>query len=82
MKAKRYSEKPVEAIEWTGMNIVNVLLLCPNAKISQRNEISELIVETSEGKKVVPVSGYIVKTPTQEFIVLDAMEFAATYEVE
>ena len=81
---KRYVKKPIpiEAVQWTGDNRVEVLNFCNQARfeyVINPLEI-ELVIHTLEGKMTAKVGDYIIKGVRGEFYPCAREIFEETYE--
>ena len=78
--AKKYRKKPVviEAVQWTGDNLVEVSMLMPHGGY---DGIAKTIkIETLEGEMVANIGDYIIKGIKGEFYPCKPDIFEQTYE--
>lgn len=76
---KIYRKKPVEvqAVQWDGENVSEVLEFCGNARLKDDN----LFIDTLEGTMEAKKGDYIIKGVKGEFYPCKPEIFEATYEV-
>lgn len=80
----KYVKKPVqiEAVEWTGNNIVDIVEFCPKCfgKPIPGTDSSELVISTLEGPMKASVGDYIIKGLVGEFYACKPDVFLMTYD--
>lgn len=76
----RYRKKPVEieAIQWTGDNLTEVMAFCPKAHPEHMSSL--LVIERLEGKLYAQEDDYIIKGVEGEFYPCSPSVFLATYD--
>ena len=76
----KYRRKPVEieAIRWTGDNLIEVLAFCPKAHYEHMSQM--LVIKTLQGKMYVDEGDYIIKDLEAEFYPCRPSVFRAMYE--
>lgn len=76
----KYRKKPVEieAIQWTGDNLTEVMAFCPKAYPDDMTSL--LVIETLEGKLYAPEEDYIIKGVDGEFYPCNPSVFLAAYD--
>jgi hypothetical protein len=77
-----YRKKPVEiqAIEWTGKNIDEVVNFCPICYLKPTNNKEELTISTLEGPMTANVGDYIIMGVKGEFYPCKPDIFEMTYD--
>lgn len=80
---KVYRKKPVEveAVEWTGSNLDEILEWAGNAVSVHPGNDTELSVVTNHGSTTASAGDYIIKSPADEFYPCTKEVFVATYDV-
>jgi hypothetical protein len=80
----KYRKKPVEieALQWTGENVTEVLNFCPSCftKSIPGTEYNELFISTLEGPMKASVGDYIIKGIKSEFYACKPDVFELTYD--
>ncbi len=78
----KYRKKPIviEAIQWTGKNIDEVLRFMPKVDIGQKHQEEELTIITLEGNMTTSKGDWIIKGVKGEFYPCKPDIFEATYE--
>ena len=79
--AKKYRKKPVviEAVQWTGDNVIEMYQFTGIKSIKVSNS-DELIVHTLEGDMIASNGDYIIKGIKGEFYPCKSDIFEQTYE--
>ena len=79
---KRYRKKPVEieALLWTGDNVVEVVDFCSSCYHYYRGDVPVLMIETLEGPMRATVGDYIIKGIKNEFYACKPNIFDLTYD--
>lgn len=78
----KYRKKPVviEAVEWTGSNI-NEIMNFMNWRNAAHDDRSGLVIHTLEGNHNASVGDFVIKGVKGEFYPCKPDIFAATYDV-
>lgn len=79
---KQYRKKPVviEALQWTGDNLTEILEFCPDCFSYERNKVLVLTVSTLEGNMKASINDFIIKGVHDEFYACKPSIFEKTYE--
>jgi len=79
---RKYVKKPVEieALQWTGDNLVEILSFAKACFSYEKNGSSVLAVATLEGTMTASVGDYIIKGIQGEFYACKPDIFNLTYE--
>ena len=80
----KFRKKPVviDAIQWTGQNLVEISRFCPTCHIwAVESHPIVLIIPTLEGDHLASVGDWIIKGVAGEFYPCKPEIFALTYEV-
>ena len=80
---RRYVKKPVEieALQWTGDNITEILSFAESCFSYEKNGSPVLAVATLEGTMTASVGDYIIKGVQGEFYPCKPDIFALTYDL-
>lgn len=78
---KQYVKKPIviEALQWTGNNIIDVLDFCPDCFSYERSKKKILAISTLEGNMTASINDYIIKGIQGEFYACKPDIFLETY---
>lgn len=79
---KRYKKKPVEieALLWTGDNVVEVVEFCSTCYHYYRDNKPVLMIETLEGPMRASVNDYVIRGVKGEFYACKPDVFNLTYD--
>lgn len=84
MSVKKYRKKPVEveAVQWDGKNIKEILRFTGDKgrMVGNHHEVSYLLISTLEGTMVASVGDFIIKGVDGEFYPCKEDIFKKTYE--
>ena len=80
---KRYIKKPVtiEAVQWTGDNLSDVLEFCESCFSYERSDKKILTISTLEGNMKASTGDYIIKGIQGEFYPCKPDIFLLTYDL-
>jgi hypothetical protein len=78
----RYVKKPIEieALQWVGTNLNEILEFSPNCFSYERNKMVVLAVSTLEGPMTATIGDYIIKGIKDEFYPCKPDIFLLTYD--
>lgn len=78
----RYVKKPVEveALEWTGENITEILVFCSDCYSYERNNVPVLAINTLEGNLTASLGDYVIQGIKGEFYACKPDIFLLTYD--
>jgi hypothetical protein len=80
--SNRYVKKPieVEAVQWVGTNLNEVLEFSPSCFSYERNKMIVLAVSTLEGPMTASLGDYVIRDIKGEFYACKPDIFLLTYE--
>lgn len=80
---RKYIRKPVEveALEWTGDNVTEILAFSNACFSYEKNGVNVLAVSTLEGTMTASVGDYIIKGIQGEFYACKPDVFKLTYDL-
>jgi hypothetical protein len=78
----KYTKKPVEieAVIWTGENLVEILNFCSQCFSYEKNNTPMLTISTLEGNMSASIGDYIIKGVKGEFYACKPDIFLLTYD--
>lgn len=78
----KYTKKPVEieAVLWTGENLVEILNFCSQCFSYEKNNVPMLTISTLEGNMSASIGDYIIKGVKGEFYACKPDVFLLTYD--
>ena len=78
----KYVKKPVviEAVQWTGENLIDLLNFCDKCFSYEKNNKAVLAIATLEGTMVASIGDFIIKGVQGEFYACKPDIFELTYD--
>lgn len=78
----KYTKKPVEieAVQWTGENLLEILNFCSSCFSYERNGLKVLTISTLEGNMNASYGDFIIKGVKGEFYACKPDIFEMTYD--
>lgn len=79
---RKYMKKPVvvEAVEWTGENIVEIVSFCESCYSYKKGDKPQLMIATLEGPMQASIGDYVIKGIKDEFYACKPDVFKLTYD--